>query len=229
MFKKKKCKKCGKGISEKFDYCPSCGNLLNREFNEKPEDFGMLGKNDFMNIGNEINLPFGFNKLFNSLMKNLSKEMNREFSQMNNNIRKPQNKKVKPNGISIKISSFGGNQPEIQIDSFGGGGNQKKVIEQKPKENLQKNFSSENHQKSLNLPKEEPITNVKRFSDKVIYEVDIPGVKTIDDVAINKFENSIEIKALTKDKVYAKIIPISLPVTNYSLTKGKLVLELGED
>ncbi|MGD9276770.1 MAG: hypothetical protein PVJ67_06385 [Candidatus Pacearchaeota archaeon] len=229
MFKKKKCKKCKNSVSEKHDYCPHCGNLLNQEFDENPLDFGMLGKNDRVNLGNNFGLPFGFNKMFGSLMKNLSKELNREFSQMNNKMTKPQNKKIGQNGISIKISTLGGHQPEIQIDSFGDNANNKKIIKEKPKVDLQKNFSKENHEKSLSLPKQEPSTNVKRFSDKLIYEVDIPGVKTIDDISINKFENSIEIKALTEDKVYAKIIPISLPVMNYNLTKGKLILELGEE
>lgn len=228
MFKKKKCKKCGNSVSEKHDYCHHCGNLLNKEF-ENEEDFGILGKNDIMKMGNNFGLPFGFNKMFGSIMRNLTKELNKEMMNMDNEMKKKPQKNIQQNGISIKISSSGNNSPEIRIDSFGDGSNKRKVVQQTQKTILQKNFSDENQKKSLNLPKEEPTTNVKRFSDKVVYEVDIPGVKSIDDVAINKLENSIEIKALTKDKVYAKIIPISLPVTNYSLTKGKLVLELGEE
>ena len=47
------------------------------------------------------------------------------------------------------------------------------------------------------------------------------------DVIINKLENSIEIKAFTKEKVYVKLLPVNLPVLNYKLKDGKLILELG--
>ena len=42
-----------------------------------------------------------------------------------------------------------------------------------------------------------------------------------------KLENSIEIKALAKNKAYVKRIPINLPIINYDFSKEKLVLELG--
>jgi len=54
----------------------------------------------------------------------------------------------------------------------------------------------------------------------------MPGVKSMKAVSIIQLENSIEIKALAKDKVFHKIIPINLPIRKYNLEKGKLVLEL---
>ncbi len=42
-----------------------------------------------------------------------------------------------------------------------------------------------------------------------------------------KLENSIEIKAITKDKAYFKIIPLNLPIINYNILKEKLILEFG--
>ena len=36
-----------------------------------------------------------------------------------------------------------------------------------------------------------------------------------------------EIKRVSKNKVYQKLIPVNFPITNYNLSKGKLVLELG--
>ena len=221
MFKKKKCQRCKKNVNDKYDFCPSCGNPLNREFEE---DFGLLGKNDFMQMGNDLQLPFGFNKIFNSLMKNLSKELSKELS--GTEFPQKQNAGIKKNGISIRISTSGNQSPKIKIDSFGNNKpSQKKVVKEIP----QKNLSKESLKKFSGLPKKEPKTNLKRFSDKVVYEIEIPGVKSLDDISIMKLENSIEIKALTKDTVYAKIIPINLPITNYNLSKGKLILELGEE
>lgn len=219
MFKKKKCKKCGNKINSKYDFCPNCGNPLAEE---SQEDFGMLGKNDFMLLNNEIKLPMGFNRLFNSLIKNLGKELNKELNDMNEQTRIPRGQ-VKKTGVSIKISTSGNRPPEIKIDSFG---NKKTEQKKKIKEMPQKNMPQKNLKRIAKLPKKEPITEIKRLSDKVIYEIKMPGVKSTEDISIIKLENSIEIKALAKDKVYFKLIPINLPITNYNLSKGKLVLEL---
>jgi HSP20 family molecular chaperone IbpA len=224
MFKKKKCAKCENTINDKYDFCPHCGNSL-ANGSKKQEDFGMLGKNDFF-ADNNIKLPMGFNTIFNTLVKSLGKELNKEFSEMNKQMNK-QNKKpgVKKSGVSIRISTSGNKPPEIKIDSFGDNKqNKKKLIKEIP----QKKMSLSNIKKIRGLPKTEPTTNIKRLGDKVIYEIDIPGVTSTEDISIMKFENSIEIKALTKDKAYVKLIPINLPVTNYELDKGKLILELGQ-
>ncbi|MFH1787445.1 MAG: hypothetical protein ABH811_01500 [archaeon] len=221
MFKKKNCKRCGRKINLNYDFCPSCGNPLNKSSNE---NWGMLGKNDFIPLNNELQLPIGFNKIFNSLVKSLGKELNREFSNMNQPSKK-NSKEFKKSGVSIKISTIGNNPPKIQIDSFGDG-NRKN-----PKEEIKVkriNLPKGNIKNNSNLPKQEPATNIKRFSDKVIYEIEIPGVKSVEDLSITQLENSIEIKALAKDKIYFKLIPISLPITDYNLSKGKLILELGE-
>jgi len=87
-------------------------------------------------------------------------------------------------------------------------------------------ISEEKARKLAKLPKEEALAKVRRLSNKVVYELDLPEVKSLEDITINQLENSIEIKAFAKDKVFHKIIPISLPITNYNLSKGKLVLEL---
>src|SRR3989344_3748821 len=49
--------------------------------------------------------------------------------------------------------------------------------------------------------------SIRRFADRVVYEIALPGVKSIKDISITKLENSIEIKAVSKDKAYFKLIP----------------------
>ncbi len=134
-------------------------------------------------------------------------------------------KKIKKEGISISISTFGDGPPKIKVTQLG---NKPKLEVQEEKEKLKPNtFTKERIKKFTSLKKEEPQTNIRRLSNKVIYELEMPGVKSIDDISIIKLENSIEIKAVSKNKAYVKIIPINLPITDYGLSEGKLILELG--
>ena len=217
MFKKKKCPNCKSKIEEKFDFCPYCGNGLSSGSQED----GLLGKNDFTPIENELRMPMGLNAIINSMMKSMSKEL----GESNNFPKEGKPKGAKKEGISISISTFGNGPPKIRVNNMGN--NQKvesKKIVEKKKEDT---FTKKRIKKFSSLKKEEPKTNVRRFANKVVYEIEMPDVKEIDDVSILKLENSIEIKAVGKEKAYKKIIPINLPITNYGLSEGKLILELG--
>jgi hypothetical protein len=218
MFKKKKCGKCGKKIGEKYSFCPYCGSQINQE---NDEDFGMRGKNDLMPLANELKLPFGFNAIFNSLMKNLTKEME---EQMKANLQPEQPKKEKKDGISISISTFGNGAPKIKVTPMG---NTKKEEHESKIKFKNSNFTSEKAKKFSSLKREEPKTSIRRFSNKVVYELDMPEVNSIENVSIIKLENSIEIKAIGKNKSYVKVIPINLPIKNWEISEGKLILELG--
>lgn len=202
---------------------------LEKDQQDDERDWGILGKNDFLpNPGansSEIKLPFGFNMLFNTLVKSLNSQFKE--SQIDN--AKPKNQKrppIKKGGISISISTSNGKPPEIKVSSFG---NIPKFKEQEKKikeESEALKLPTINLNKFSGLPKEEPETNIRRLSNKVIYEIKLPGVKSVRDVSIAQLENSIEIKALGKEKVFSKVIPINLPIKNYNLSKGKLTLEL---
>ena len=67
---------------------------------------------------------------------------------------------------------------------------------------------------------------MKRLSNRIIYEIEMPELKSAKDVSITKLENSIEIKGIGEDKAYFKLIPINLPIVDYSIEKGRLILEL---
>lgn len=222
MFKKKLCKNCGTKIGDKHKFCPCCGVQTNK--NSK-ENWGILGRNDSIQSDNEISFLGGFGTLFNSLMKNLNNqcnELNEEMGVQNDLDKKSFNKGVIPlkKGISISISTSGNNPPRIKISQMGNC--EKKQIKMK---NLSKNFSESNLKKLSKLIKKEPLTEIKRLSNELIYEIKLPGVKSLDDISILNLENSIEIKALTKTKAYMKIIPISLPMKNYEFSNERLILE----
>ncbi len=190
---------------------------------EDKRDWGMLGKNDSMpNMGEEIKLPFGFNMLFNTLLKNL----NNQFGDIDKDLQKSKKPGLKKGGISISISTSGDKPPEIKVRSFGNIPQFKEQEKEIINENKTPKLPKINLNKFSELPKEEPETNIRRLANRVIYEIKLPGVKSVKDVSISQLENSIEIKALGKNKIFSKIIPINLPIKNYNLSKGKLTLEL---
>lgn len=205
MFKKNRCKNCKEKISTKYDFCPYCGSSIN----SKKQNWGMLGKNDLIEDAQD---PFSMfrgmsggilNKMLGSAMKMLEKEMQREITN------KPRtNIRLMINGKEIKL-----NNSSLEKEP------KKQVIQKKTQQRTLKNFTK--------LKQHEPKTNIRRLSDKVIYEIDLPEVKSLEDVSINQLENSIEIKAVTEDKAYSKLIQINLPIVDYNLVKEKLILELG--
>lgn len=224
MFNKKRCPKCGEKISGSYNFCPYCRSQLRNlsDFSDE-EAWGLLGKNDFV-PDEKIRLPTGFNVLFNSLIKNL----NNQFKEIEGIDDEQKKIKMKRGGIGISIYTSGNKPPEIKVTSFGN------VPELKEQENqIRSNVKNlklpeSDAGKFAGLPKKEPETNIRRLSNKVVYEINMPGVKSIKDVSIIQLENSIEIKALAKNKVFYKIIPINLPIRNYNFSKQKLVLELDE-
>ncbi len=220
MFKKKKCKNCREKIDDKYNFCPYC-RVPTRDFLEDDKEWGILGRNDFSpNEG--VKLPMGFNALFNTILKNLNKQFN-NVENMENKSKKP---KIKKGGVSISIHTSGNKPPEIKVSSFGNLPEFKEKEKQVKKKVKNLKLPVSDPKKFTGLKKEEPKTNIRRFSNKIIYEINMPNVKSIKDVSIVQLENSIEIKALAKNKVYYKIIPINLPVKNYNLSKEKLILEL---
>ncbi len=228
MFGKKRCPNCSEKISNSYNFCPYCRaptNETNDFFEGNDKDWGLLGKDDsFSPRNNEMMLPSGFGALFNTLMKSLNKQVKElEKSEKQDNKRPKQ--KIKKSGIGISIHTSEGRSPEIKVTSFGNTPNYKEKKGRKRNEAKLLQLPSTNSKKFLGLPKEEPTTNIRRFSDKIIYEINMPGVKSIEDISISQLEKSIEIKALGEDKVFNKIIPLNLPIKKYNFSKKKLILE----
>lgn len=206
----KNCAKCNKKIKKSHNFCEFCGFPQKKK---KQEDWGMLGESDLgENQTKDLFGGFGggiLNKMIGSAMKMIEKEIQKE--------RANENKKTPPkmnSNIRLMI-----NGEEIPL-------REKEPKQDKIENRINNNFSRKNLEKFSKLEKKEPKTSMKRFSDKIVYELQIPKVKSIEDISIVNLENSIEIKAVSKDKAYFKLIPIGLPVKNYHLEKGKLVLEI---
>jgi HSP20 family molecular chaperone IbpA len=207
MFKKNLCPRCNERIKKSFSFCPSCGfDLDNLNFKD-----GFLGKKDFEELG--IKLPFGFNALLKPLIKELNKqisELDREFKDKNSS---------EDSKVSFSLH-FGVPGQKGSFQKFP----QKSVVKPKKSVILPK-ISNLDFQNYKSLPRVEPKTNIRRLSDKVVYELELEGVKSIEKINFNKLENSLEIKAISNDKVFVKEVDISFDLTDYFFDKEKLFLE----
>lgn len=204
--KKLKCEKCKSGIQEDFSFCPYCGNpMLDAEKVRK--DFGILGRSDvieedFMNIPLEPQNGIT-DKLIESLMNGLMKTMEKQFKEVS----RGQNPEIRnlPNGIKISIGS---QQPK------------------KTNKKSQQSTVSESQLKRMSeLPRATAKTNVRRLSDKVVYELAIPGIESPEDVFVSKLEQGYEIKAIAKKKVYINSLPLELPIKGFAIDPTKLSVE----
>jgi len=236
MFKKKIQCKCGKKVDKKFNFCPYCGADLKTEREQKKafeEELKAVTKEVENAFGMPLFMRFPFEKLVKRMMKEIDEQF-REFDEMlakkesTDLIKEP----IAASGISIHIKTTPEGEPVIQVKHFGPGG--KKIIKEvshadekeiEKAKSLQE-ISAAKTAKYAKLPREEPETKVRRLTDKIVYEISLPGVKDEKDVIINKLQNSIEIKAFAKDKVYFKLIPLALTIKNYRLENEKLILEL---
>jgi len=219
MLKRKICERCGGKINNKDRFCPNCGAKINENFQKKENNnFGMLGETDYIQEEPDL-LP---KSLLNSLNNGvLGKMLGSAMKMLEKEMQKANKESVKKTDFQLYINGKKINPKNIRV--IQGEKNKKDInIEKIPKINL----SEEKIKQLSSLPKEEPLSSMKRFSDDLIYEIEVPGVKSIEDVIISKLENSIEIKALAKDKVYSKLIPVNLPIKKYNLSKNTLTIYL---
>lgn len=197
----KKCPRCKTIIKDSFNYCPLCSKNLKSKYDD--DDYGFLGKNDFLDENMDLTDNF-IDKMFNSAMKLLEKQM-KNLNEGNKNYYQP--------GLNVQ---FFVNGEKIFPE--------KSIIKNPIK--VENHFTKEKLKKLLELPRKEPESRIKRISGKVIYELSVPGVKTIDNVLINQLENSIEIKALSDNLVYLKNLKVKLPILRCQLVDDSLIIEM---
>ena len=227
MFGKKKCANCNKKIEKDFEYCPYCAKPLHKK------DYGLLGKDDHLsslneaipaNLGGLLGSSF-MEKMMSSAFKMVEREMQKSVSQ-ENEVRKTKINRALPSNFELLINgkkvNLPGNIEGIQIENMPGDlsmNGKAPVKARAPK------VSEETFQKSSKLPRKEAKSHLTRTSDKVIYELETPGLLSLNHVLVNKLENSIEVKAYTDKAVYFKTLPVKLALMQYSLKEDKLVLE----
>ena len=208
------CENCNRELKRNWTYCPYCGE-------ESSEDLDSIFYHDlFTDMDKELKQ---INKLFSNALNLKTKQKTFNNDIFRKGIQSGQG------GFSISISSTNGSKPRINVKKFGDFADEeiKTIKEKQPslKERLLKKFMH----KKISDKIEQPKSAIKRLANKLIYELDVPEIKSINDVDINKLENSTEIKAFGKDKTYIKVIPLDLDLNKHTLKDGKLILEFGLD
>jgi hypothetical protein len=213
MFSSKKCQRCEGKLKEEYSFCPYCSlDLRNPEADMS--DFGMLGRNDSVSgapLQGGGGLGIG-DSIFNSILNNVMKMMENQMKNLNNDKidfgdSKPEITQL-PNGIQIKM------------------GHKKHTHKDEPKTRV---ISEEQRERMAKLPRGQAKAEVRRLSDKVVYELNTPGVENVNDIFVSKVESGYEVKALGKKKIYFNSLQIGLPLKKYSIKDSKLTMEFGLD
>jgi hypothetical protein len=134
-----------------------------------------------------------------------------------NNPRKLNNAPRISSGLQLYVN---GQRIPIQTDQEETQKEEKsKTTEKAPK------ISEEVLKNSVKLPRKEARTHLKRLKDKVVYELETPGIDSLNNIIVNQLENSIEVKAYTKKAVYIKTLKVKLNLMSYSFKGDSIFLE----
>ena len=136
------------------------------------------------------------------LFEKMISDIETEFERIDKEFKKPK-LNVRGGEIHITVQSGTGIQPKIEVKTTG----DYKNIEPEIKKKL---GISETLQSTFRKAKktEEPETKTIKKDGKTIIKINLPGIKSEDQIEIKQFEQSIEIKAFEKNKTYFKLIPI---------------------
>lgn len=204
MFRKN-CPTCDRKSGKKFEYCPYCGNSFRGL--SRNDGFGLLGQEDSGNLQEELKLPFGMEKMINSLAKQLEKQMGAM------NLDEATNSGPTQKGFKIHVSM--GKPGEGQV-----------VQEMRQSIPIDESVSGEKNDKRNSLPRVDAESSMKRLADRIVYEIRTPGVKAKKDIVVAELATGLEVKAYSKNKCYVKFIPLKVEVIGYYLKGERLFLEL---
>ncbi len=206
IFRKKiKCVNCRTKINEKFSFCPYCGESQIDE-EKHIRDYGLLGKGEEL-TSTQDNFGLGMTERFlGSLMNTLIKSLDKQFKNIDKESKRTEIKSY-PNGIRIRM---GGQSASNNL---------------KQRSIFQRSISKEQLERMNSLPRSNAETKIKRLNDKVVYELNTPGIESPEDIFISKLESGYEIKAIGSKKVYVNSLPVNLPLKSISLANDKLLVE----
>lgn len=184
MFRKK-CENCGEEIKTGWTFCPNCGDQLK-------EDSPIFSHESiFDDIDNEFKR---IDKMFGSDFFGFPKF----------DMKMPKGS----GGVSVTITSGTGKEPKVNVKTSGSYKHLEPEIKRKLGVKPAIEEVEEEPVKKVSKVTEEPETKIKTIGNKQTIQIKLPDVKNLKDIEIKKLEQSLEIKAFSKDKTYFKLIPI---------------------
>lgn len=208
--KKEKCPRCGESVSKDWNYCPFCGYPLKREYMREEVFEDVFGLDEF-------------DKLIEKELKEIDRLFKMDFKIPQ--IRFGGNGRF--SGISITIHSGTGMKPKVEVKTYG----EMKKYEPEIKKKLGvvepvKEISEEKEVYEPPKITEEPEAKITNLGNKILVEVNLPDVESEESIKIVPLEQSLEIRARSKDKLYFKLLPITGRVIKKELKNGKLLIEI---
>jgi len=231
------CPVCGTKIEKEWGFCPRCGSRISGDFFD--EIFSRMRKElAEMNKLLEKDIEaFDLSPWF----RDMDKKSNPKRSGFTIKIVQAGNKQP-----DISVRTFGDvdkSKLKKEINELGGWQNSLKeggeaAFSRESKEPLQpvkRSFfrpgkPAEQQEKLVikgPMKTEEPKTSVARSASKVAVSIQLPGVESEKDIEVSELENSVEVKALARDKAYFKILtkPSQFRLSRKSFEKGILHME----
>lgn len=152
--------------------------------------------------------------------KDIFQEVDREFKQIDKmlGVKVPKfilKPPLKTKGVSITITSDNVSPPKINVQTYG--------------EHKHHHHEHKHEEKPVRVPKttEEPETKIQKTQNKQVITLNLPDVKSLEDIEIRQMHQSIEIKAFAGDKAYFKLIPVPSDATvNNEFKDGVLKIEV---
>lgn len=217
-------------MDNSWSFCPGCGAKAGGD----PRDD--MGRDLFSQIFNQMKPgldDFGqMDKMMDSMMRNMKALDLSPF------FRSGARPMTSGGGFSVRIENSPGQKPKVSVQTFGSVPKDAVKIMQgsrpvQPPARSKAELKPEQKrpiQKPMHLPSviEEPKTDVRSEAGKVMVSMELPGVDSREKVQICELESSVEVKAVSKDKAYFKILkkPEHSRIASSSFENGKLVLEL---
>lgn len=168
---------------------------------------------------NWIFCPSCGNTLKEVKSKDIFQEVDKEFRQIDQMLEMKVPKfmlkpPLKAKGVSIIITADNTSPPKINVQTYG---------------EHKHDIHHHHEKKPVRIPKttEEPDTKIQRIQNKQIITLNLPDVKSLEDIELKQLDQSIEIKAFAGDKAYFKLIPIPLnAMVNNEFKDGVLKIEI---
>ncbi len=225
-----RCPNCKSNVDDRWQFCPKCGTRLRRRRSLFDQLFSHFGR-EFEQMDKEIDR---MEKRFEAL------DLSPFFRQTGGK------------GFKIKVVRHGGDEPKVSVQTFGDvkGEDIRKELKKQmgregqpikirigpPRPRITRSGPAPGSQgpeakprKELPTPKttEEPKTEVRRVDSKVMVDMELPGVKSLEDIRINEMQESVEVRAVAGERGFFKILtkPGQFRLSGKSFKAGKLHLE----